>query len=148
MAKFNCFALLSDIEKLKFELFPFTILYKLFNFVYFVNSSKLFNSIVTNHLQEVDYNFKFYIEPKGFKNIEFSTIDAYDYTKSMHFQNKIASNENENPNLFNYEISPTTLKLVKEYKIFSIEFHRIETPFIIGIWIFFASVAKIGKRVL
>lgn len=32
-----------------------------------------------------------------------------------------------------------------EYKVFSVEFHRVETPFIIGIWIFFASLAKIGK---
>ncbi|XP_053593864.1 probable Na(+)/H(+) antiporter nhx-9 isoform X4 [Microplitis demolitor] len=31
-----------------------------------------------------------------------------------------------------------------EYKVFSVEFHRVETPFIIGIWIFFASLAKIG----
>ncbi|XP_074093894.1 na[+]/H[+] hydrogen exchanger 2 isoform X5 [Cotesia typhae] len=32
----------------------------------------------------------------------------------------------------------------REYKVFSVEFHRVETPFIIGIWIFFASLAKIG----
>ncbi|KAG7200405.1 hypothetical protein KM043_017860 [Ampulex compressa] len=31
-----------------------------------------------------------------------------------------------------------------EYKIVSVEFHRVETPFVIGIWIFFASIAKIG----
>ncbi|XP_011503825.1 PREDICTED: sodium/hydrogen exchanger 3-like [Ceratosolen solmsi marchali] len=37
-----------------------------------------------------------------------------------------------------------TLKDFKTYTIFTIEFHRVETPFIIGIWIFFASVAKIG----
>lgn len=30
------------------------------------------------------------------------------------------------------------------YKVFHAEFHRVETPFIIGIWIFFASLAKIG----
>ncbi|XP_076684769.1 na[+]/H[+] hydrogen exchanger 2 isoform X2 [Andrena cerasifolii] len=33
---------------------------------------------------------------------------------------------------------------VPEYKIMSVEFHRVETPFVIGIWIFFASIAKIG----
>ncbi|XP_034942039.1 sodium/hydrogen exchanger 3 isoform X2 [Chelonus insularis] len=32
----------------------------------------------------------------------------------------------------------------KQYQVFSVEFHRVETPFIIGIWIFFASIAKIG----
>ncbi|XP_020286417.1 probable Na(+)/H(+) antiporter nhx-9 isoform X2 [Pseudomyrmex gracilis] len=31
-----------------------------------------------------------------------------------------------------------------EYHVISVEFHRVETPFIIGIWIFFASIAKIG----
>ncbi|KAL2737141.1 sodium/hydrogen exchanger 3 isoform X1 [Vespula maculifrons] len=31
-----------------------------------------------------------------------------------------------------------------EYHIMSVEFHRVETPFVIGIWIFFASIAKIG----
>ncbi|XP_060818789.1 sodium/hydrogen exchanger 3 isoform X1 [Bombus pascuorum] len=31
-----------------------------------------------------------------------------------------------------------------KYKIISVEFHRVETPFVIGIWIFFASLAKIG----
>lgn len=33
-----------------------------------------------------------------------------------------------------------------EYHIMSVEFHRVETPFVIGIWIFFASIAKIGKK--
>lgn len=33
-----------------------------------------------------------------------------------------------------------------EYKIMSVEFHRVETPFVIGIWIFFASIAKIGME--
>lgn len=32
-----------------------------------------------------------------------------------------------------------------EYHIISVEFPRVETPFVIGIWIFFASIAKIGK---
>ncbi|XP_025836783.1 probable Na(+)/H(+) antiporter nhx-9 [Agrilus planipennis] len=32
----------------------------------------------------------------------------------------------------------------KSYEISSVDFHRVETPFIIGIWIFSASLAKIG----
>ncbi|XP_034186248.1 na[+]/H[+] hydrogen exchanger 2 [Osmia lignaria lignaria] len=32
----------------------------------------------------------------------------------------------------------------REYNIITVEFHRTETPFVIGIWIFFASIAKIG----
>lgn len=34
---------------------------------------------------------------------------------------------------------------VERYQIASISFHRVETPFIIGLWIFCASLAKIGK---
>lgn len=33
----------------------------------------------------------------------------------------------------------------KRYKVATVEFHRVETPFLIGIWIFFASLAKIGN---
>ncbi|XP_018572204.1 sodium/hydrogen exchanger 3 [Anoplophora glabripennis] len=35
-------------------------------------------------------------------------------------------------------------KTVTRYPVISISFHRVETPFIIGLWIFFASLAKIG----
>ncbi|XP_011647722.1 Na(+)/H(+) exchanger protein 2 isoform X2 [Pogonomyrmex barbatus] len=31
-----------------------------------------------------------------------------------------------------------------EYHVITVEFSRVETPFLIGIWIFFASIAKIG----
>ncbi|CAH2240655.1 jg22752 [Pararge aegeria aegeria] len=41
----------------------------------------------------------------------------------------------------------TTVKPKKErtFVIAAVEFHRVETPFLIGVWIFFASIAKIGK---
>ncbi|XP_013172576.1 PREDICTED: sodium/hydrogen exchanger 3 isoform X1 [Papilio xuthus] len=41
---------------------------------------------------------------------------------------------------------PTTVKPKKERSIViaAVEFHRVETPFLIGLWIFFASIAKIG----
>lgn len=35
-------------------------------------------------------------------------------------------------------------KAKRQYDIITVEFHRVETPFVIGIWIFFASIAKIG----
>uniref|UniRef100_A0A2A4JNX1 Sodium/hydrogen exchanger n=1 Tax=Heliothis virescens TaxID=7102 RepID=A0A2A4JNX1_HELVI len=35
-------------------------------------------------------------------------------------------------------------KKVKKLVIAAFEFHRVETPFLIGLWIFFASIAKIG----
>lgn len=34
----------------------------------------------------------------------------------------------------------------KRYQVVSVSFHRVETPFIIGLWIFCASLAKIGKN--
>ncbi|XP_028156199.1 sodium/hydrogen exchanger 3 isoform X7 [Ostrinia furnacalis] len=41
---------------------------------------------------------------------------------------------------------PATVKTKKErtFVIAAFEFHRVETPFLIGLWIFFASLAKIG----
>ena len=34
---------------------------------------------------------------------------------------------------------------VERYPVTTVDFSRVETPFIIGIWILFASIAKIGK---
>lgn len=34
---------------------------------------------------------------------------------------------------------------VRRYPVASVEFARVETPFIIGLWIFCASLAKIGQ---
>lgn len=34
---------------------------------------------------------------------------------------------------------------VVRYPVAIVEFSRVETPFIIGVWILFASIAKIGK---
>lgn len=36
-------------------------------------------------------------------------------------------------------------KKIKKLVIAAFEFHRVETPFLIGLWIFFASIAKIGE---
>lgn len=33
----------------------------------------------------------------------------------------------------------------ERYPVTTVDFSRVETPFIIGIWILFASIAKIGK---
>ncbi|CAK1544981.1 unnamed protein product [Leptosia nina] len=45
--------------------------------------------------------------------------------------------------------SPATEEPKEERKIViaAFEFHRVETPFLIGVWIFFASIAKIGELV-
>lgn len=34
---------------------------------------------------------------------------------------------------------------VERYPVTTVDFGRVETPFIIGIWILFASIAKIGE---
>jgi hypothetical protein len=34
---------------------------------------------------------------------------------------------------------------VERYPVMTVDFSRVETPFIIGIWILFASIAKIGE---
>lgn len=39
-------------------------------------------------------------------------------------------------------------KPIKRYPVASVSFQRVETPFIIGLWIFCASLAKIGKSAL
>ncbi|XP_073947002.1 na[+]/H[+] hydrogen exchanger 2 isoform X8 [Choristoneura fumiferana] len=39
---------------------------------------------------------------------------------------------------------PATEKTKRTLVIAAFEFHRVETPFLIGLWIFFASLAKIG----
>lgn len=40
---------------------------------------------------------------------------------------------------------PPEKKPVERYPVISVSFHRVETPFIIGLWIFCASLAKIGE---
>jgi hypothetical protein len=35
----------------------------------------------------------------------------------------------------------------ERYPVTTVDFSRVETPFIIGIWILFASIAKIGKSI-
>lgn len=47
----------------------------------------------------------------------------------------------------NQPTAPTTAvaKPVERYKLINVEFERVETPFIIGLWIFCASLAKIGE---
>lgn len=34
---------------------------------------------------------------------------------------------------------------VERYPVAQVEFSRVETPFVIGVWILSASIAKIGK---
>lgn len=49
--------------------------------------------------------------------------------------------------------SPTTAddhghhKKPERYSVVSLDFTRVETPFMIGLWIFFSSLAKIGNSI-
>lgn len=42
------------------------------------------------------------------------------------------------------DTGPTNRPKIRRYTIASVEFERVETPFLIGLWIFCASLAKIG----
>lgn len=42
-------------------------------------------------------------------------------------------------------VEPDVHHEVHRYPITTIDFSRVETPFIIGVWILFASIAKIGE---
>lgn len=70
-------------------------------------------------------------------------------------EKSINNNNNDNlgtghtDGLFTDELSSTTDKpneeVIKRYPMVSTSFRRVETPFIIGLWIFCASLAKIGE---
>lgn len=46
------------------------------------------------------------------------------------------------------DVSTTpTPRVPRRLPVFNVEFHRVETPFIIGIWIVCASLAKIGELI-
>ncbi|XP_031788555.1 sodium/hydrogen exchanger 3 isoform X2 [Nasonia vitripennis] len=119
-----------------------TFICELLNVVFFVRPAKIYNSIIENHLEEIDYSLKYYVEPFSYANLELSKVKNYDYVKDI-VKKKIIEEYKTNPSIFKTTIS--SMEYLKEYKIFTIEFHRVETPFIIGIWIFFASLAKIEK---
>jgi hypothetical protein len=43
------------------------------------------------------------------------------------------------------EVHDGTHHAPERYPVTTVDFGRVETPFIIGIWILFASIAKIGE---
>lgn len=64
------------------------------------------------------------------------------------FPDDVALRNLANGNTENHANDPhAPAKPLREYQVFHVEFHRVETPFVIGIWIFFASIAKIGKSI-
>lgn len=46
------------------------------------------------------------------------------------------------------DVQEADVHLIERYKIMSFDFGRVETPFLIGLWIFCASLAKIGRCTL
>uniref|UniRef100_A0ABD2XJA0 Sodium/hydrogen exchanger n=2 Tax=Trichogramma TaxID=7490 RepID=A0ABD2XJA0_9HYME len=100
------------------------------------SSCTIFNANVEEKIHSIEFASDVY----HYKNITFFNND-YDYETDIYRQKNVQKKDiilNSSNNM-----KPKTENLA-EYNIFSIEFHRVETPFIIGIWIFSASVAKIG----
>ena len=110
-------------------------------------SQELHNSIVSTNLNEEIRNLKISIDPLVSKSLEFINSKNYDYFVDAFNTNRHNFFKSQNFNSSKLKVT-SEFKKKKEYAIFSTEFHRVETPFIIGIWIFSASVAKIGKRML
>ncbi|XP_053980486.1 sodium/hydrogen exchanger 3-like isoform X2 [Hylaeus volcanicus] len=71
------------------------------------------------------------------RDVSFRSLSAGKDDTNHPIESHLASHSSE-------EGAKTPLHPKPEYKIVSVEFHRVETPFVIGIWIFFASIAKIG----
>lgn len=120
-------------------------IYELLDRFYLSDPAEIYNSLIANYLEEMDNSLKFYIEPHSHKKIKFSKGKDYDYMDDV-LKAELITGYGTNENIFKTTITP--IKNLKEYEIFIIEFHRVETPFIIGIWIFFASLAKIGNMIL
>jgi hypothetical protein len=121
-----------------------SLFYKIIISIYFVNCTKIHSDIKVNRLHGINYSLKLYIEPKYYNNNELSRNN--EYIQNI-LKEKLINNHATEQNILNRETINITVKDLKVYKIFTIEFHRVETPFIIGIWIFFASVAKIGMNI-
>ncbi|XP_051155357.1 probable Na(+)/H(+) antiporter nhx-9 isoform X2 [Leptopilina boulardi] len=91
--------------------------------------------------QSVGDDYEYPLDPgqpfPGTKFGPMGPIDRDDFRMSKEIRN-LASDTGTTAPIATSSPSP------KEYAIFSVEFHRVETPFVIGLWIFFASLAKIG----
>lgn len=94
--------------------------------------------------QSVGDDYEYPLDPgqpfPGTKFGPMGPIDRDDFRMSKEIRN-LASDTGTTAPIATSSPSP------KEYAIFSVEFHRVETPFVIGLWIFFASLAKIGEWV-
>lgn len=94
---------------------------------------------------------------KPYKGVNFGPMgptnmgDYQQSSKTDNIQTEKSKNDDDENNIYAEKLSSTTVKpdkknkTVKRYPMASVSFHRVETPFIIGLWIFCASLAKIGK---
>lgn len=85
-------------------------------------------------------------------NLDYNIYDLSSLYKNIPTQaakpNDVSSDRNNDNN---NNIVPETRaddKIDKRYPVIQVSFHRVETPFIIGLWIFCASLAKIGKFIV
>lgn len=84
--------------------------------------------------------------------LDYNIYDLSSFYKRLPTQQKTddALPLTTNTNLDEVSILPTETnlpnpKIDKRYPVMQVSFYRVETPFIIGLWIFCASLAKIGK---
>jgi len=69
----------------------------------------------------------------------FCVLDGLEMTESSSFEPKLSSLTPTG------DTTVTAVKEIKKIDVFTLDFVRVETPFLIGMWIFCASIAKIGK---
>lgn len=73
--------------------------------------------------------------------MQLSSIPSLENTS----QDKRTVDDNTESSTTPLEPSNEASRGVASYPIAEVEFERVQTPFIIGIWILSASIAKIGK---
>lgn len=60
-------------------------------------------------------------------------------------EQEFATKSSEKQTDEHHDVSHDGGHVVDNYPVTTVDFSRVETPFIIGVWILFASVAKIGE---
>lgn len=87
------------------------------------------------------YEHRIQITTQETNTLPLSSIPSLGYTS----QNKRTADNTESSMAPVESTNEATRGAVASYPIAEVEFERVQTPFIIGIWILSASIAKIGE---